>query len=217
MAPPSPPAEPRWPPALALAALVALPSLLPGHLAIGPTWLLPALAGALLVAIVAVSPLAATRRSTGVRALIIALTVLLILGDAWMTWRLTGDLVRGGPSTANGEVLLSSGGLVWANNTILFGLVYWELDSGGPAARAEQVHPHGDFSFPQQVSPHLAGHGWRPRYVDYFYLGLTNALAFSPTDVMPLAPWAKLTMSAQSLISFVVVGLVIARAVNILA
>jgi hypothetical protein len=209
-------AEARWPPALALAALVALPIMLPGHLAIGPTWLLPALGGALLIAIIAVSPMAATRRSAGVRALAIGLTVLLILGDAWMTLRLTGDLVRGGPSTANGEVLLSSGGLVWANNTILFGLVYWELDSGGPAARAERVRPLGDFSFPQQASPHLAAQSWRPRYVDYFYLGLTNALAFSPTDVMPLAPWAKLTMSAQSLISFVVVGLVIARAVNIL-
>jgi hypothetical protein len=211
------PTEPRWPPALAMAALVALPILLPGHLTIGPTWLLPALGAALLIAIIAVSPIAATRRSIDVRALAIGLTVLLILGDAWMTFRLTGDLVRGGPSTANGEVLLESGGLVWANNTILFGLVYWELDSGGPGARAKRAHPHGDFSFPQNASPHLAGHGWRPSFVDYFYLGLTNALAFSPTDVMPLAPWAKLTMSAQSLISFVVVGLVIARAVNILA
>jgi hypothetical protein len=202
---------------LALAALVALPILLPGHLAIGPTWLLPALGAALLVAIVAMSPMAVTRRSTGVRTLAIGLTVLLILGDAWMTFRLTGDLVHGGPSTANGEVLLSSGGLVWANNTILFGLVYWELDAGGPAARAERLHSPGDFSFPQHATPHLAAQGWRPRYVDYFYLGLTNALAFSPTDVMPLASWAKLTMSAQSVISFVVVGLVIARAVNILA
>jgi hypothetical protein len=209
-------AEPRWPPALALAALVALPILLPGHLAVGPTWLLPALGAALLTAIVAVSPLADNRRSAGARALAIGLTLLLILGDAWMTFRLTGDLVHGGPSTANGEVLLSSGALVWTNNTILFGLVYWELDSGGPAARAERIHPHGDFSFPQHATPRLAADDWRPRYVDYFYLGLTNALAFSPTDVMPLAPWAKLTMSAQSLISFVVVGLVIARAVNIL-
>jgi hypothetical protein len=210
-------AEPRWPPALALAALVALPILLPGHLAIGPTWLLPALGAALLIAILMVSPSVVTRRSAAVRALAIGLSVLLIAGDAWMTLRLAGDLVQGGPSTANGEVLLASGGLVWANNTVLFGLVYWELDAGGPAVRAGHARANGDFSFPQQASPHLAAHGWRPHYVDYFYLGLTNALAFSPTDVMPLAPWAKLTMAGQSLISFVVVGLVIARAVNILA
>ena len=27
--------------------------------------------------------------------------------------------------------------------------------------------------------------------VGYLYLGFTNATAFSPTDVMPLARWAK--------------------------
>jgi len=33
---------------------------------------------------------------------------------------------------------------------------------------------------------------------------------------MPFASWAKLTQAVQSLISFVVIGLVLARAVNIL-
>jgi hypothetical protein len=32
---------------------------------------------------------------------------------------------------------------------------------------------------------------------------------------MPLAAWAKLTMSLQSLMSLTVIGLVIARAVNV--
>jgi hypothetical protein len=209
-------AEPRWPPALALAVLVTLPVLLPGHLNIGPAWLLPVLGGALFVAIVSIAPTSDARRLGKLRALAIGLAVLLIVGAAWMTARLTLDLVQGGPSTANGEVLLSSGALVWINNNILFGLFYWELDAGGPAARARRARPHAAFSFPQQAAPHLAPDGWRPLYVDYFYLGLTNALAFSPTDVMPLVPWAKLTMAAQSLVSFVLVGLVIARAVNIL-
>jgi hypothetical protein len=40
--------------------------------------------------------------------------------------------------------------------------------------------------------------------------------AFSPTDVMPLASRAKLTIAAQSLIPFAVVGPIIARAVDIL-
>jgi hypothetical protein len=47
------------------------------------------------------------------------------------------------------------------------------------------------------------------------YLGFTNATAFSPTDVMPLAPWAKITMAVQSVISLAILGLVIARAVNV--
>ena len=52
--------------------------------------------------------------------------------------------------------------------------------------------------------------------MDYLYLSFTNATAFSPTDVMPLSRWAKLTMLVQSLVSLVTIALVIARAVNIL-
>ena len=67
------------------------------------------------------------------------------------------------------------------------------------------------------MSPSLAPARWRPRFIDYLYLGLTNATAFSPTDAMPLAPWAKITMALQALISLIILGLVIARAVNVLA
>ncbi|MDT7671776.1 MAG: hypothetical protein QOC74_4559, partial [Pseudonocardiales bacterium] len=55
-----------------------------------------------------------------------------------------------------------------------------------------------------------------PGFVDYLYLSFTNATAFSPTDVMPLSRWAKLTMLVQSLVSLITVALVIARAVNVL-
>jgi hypothetical protein len=44
---------------------------------------------------------------------------------------------------------------------------------------------------------------------------MTTSTAFSPTDVMPLARWAKMSMGLQSLISLAVVGLVVARAVNV--
>jgi hypothetical protein len=57
--------------------------------------------------------------------------------------------------------------------------------------------------------------GWRPAFYDYLYLGFTNATALSPTDVMPLAWWAKLAMTVQALGSLSVLGLVVARAVNI--
>jgi hypothetical protein len=72
-----------------------------------------------------------------------------------------------------------------------------------------------DFAFPQHASPRVARSDWRPHFVDYLYLGFTNATAFSPTDVMPLAPWAKITMAIQSFISIAILGLVIARAVNV--
>jgi hypothetical protein len=97
----------------------------------------------------------------------------------------------------------------------VFSLLYWLLDSGGPLARYLGEREYPDFAFSQQLSPELAPPGWRPHYVDYLILGLTTNTAFSPTDVMPLARWAKLTMALQSLIALTVVGLVIARAVNV--
>jgi hypothetical protein len=65
-------------------------------------------------------------------------------------------------------------------------------------------------------NPELAPVEWEPGFLDYFYLSFTNATAFSPTDVMPLSRWAKLTMMTQALVSLVTLALVIARAVNIL-
>ena len=66
------------------------------------------------------------------------------------------------------------------------------------------------------TAPELAPDHWEPGFVDYLYTSFTNATAFSPTDVMPLSRWAKLTMLVQSAISLITVALVITRAVNIL-
>jgi hypothetical protein len=110
--------------------------------------------------------------------------------------------------------VLKVGNLVWLSNNIAFGLLYWEIDGGGSAARAHRLPRYPDFCFPQQLNPDRGPPGWRPRFHDYLYLGFTNALAFSPTDVMPLSGWAKLSMGVQSLLSVAILGLVIARAVN---
>ncbi|MGZ6582661.1 MAG: hypothetical protein ACXVE1_16935 [Gaiellaceae bacterium] len=116
-----------------------------------------------------------------------------------------------------GRQLLLSGGVVWLANAIAFGLAYWELDSGGPVARALAAEPRKpDFQFPQDENPQLAREGWAPRLLDYFYVSLTNAMAFSPTDAMPLTRPAKTLMSAQSTLSAITILLVAARAVNIL-
>jgi hypothetical protein len=101
------------------------------------------------------------------------------------------------------------------SNNIAFALLYWELDGGGAATRARHPPTHADLAFPQQLNPRIAPPDWRPRFIDYLYLGFTNATAFSPTDVMPLAPWAKIAMAIQSLVSLGILGLVIARAVNV--
>ena len=112
--------------------------------------------------------------------------------------------------------VLMTGGAVWVTNVIVCALIYWELDSGGPAARANASHDKPDFLFPQMTSPDLARHDWEPMFVDYLYLGFTNATAFSPTDTLPMTRWSKLTMMFQSGVSVALVALIIARSINIL-
>jgi hypothetical protein len=127
------------------------------------------------------------------------------------------SLVSHTAANITGRQLLMSGGVVWLANAIAFGLAYWELDSGGPVARALSEEPRKpDFQFPQDENPQLAREGWAPRLMDYFYVSLTNAMAFSPTDAMPLTRLAKTLMAAESTLSAVTILLVAARAVNIL-
>jgi hypothetical protein len=208
--------EDRWPMALAVLAIIVLTLLLPNSLVIRPRWAVPAVEGLLLVAVVASDPGRIDRRSKSVHALSITLIGVLVATALWCTVELIGELVRGGPSTGSAGILLAAGGIVWVSNCIAFGLLYWELDGGGPAARAHGMPAHPDFAFPQQLSTSIAPDDWRPQFVDYLYLGFTAATAFSPTDAMPLRPWNKLAMMVQSSISLVLLGLVVARAVNVL-
>ena len=114
-----------------------------------------------------------------------------------------------------GQLLLNAL-VVWGTNLIVFGLIFWELDGGGPVKRVMYGRRTPDFQFPQDQFPALAPKGWRPRLLDYEYVSLTNSLALSPTDAMPLSRRAKSLMALESLISNAVIVLVIARAVNIL-
>ncbi len=117
-----------------------------------------------------------------------------------------------------GRQLLLSGGAAWFTDAIAFGLAFWELDCGGPVARAFATAPRKpDFQFPQDENAQLAREGWAPRLWDYFYMSLTNSMAFSPTDAMPLTRPAKALMAAESTLSAITVLLVAARAVNILS
>jgi hypothetical protein len=208
--------ERRWPMVVAVLFLMVLPYAMPGTVELNPRWVLPVVEGLLLIVIIAADPGRIDRRSDVLRGLSIGLVGVLLVTVGWATVRLIVDLVTGAASVSTAGPLLQAGAVVWLGNAIVFAILYWELDSGGPAQRAFRAPTYPDFAFPEQSSPHLAPPGWRAIFVDYLYLGFTNALAFSPTDVMPLAHWAKLTMAVQSMVSLLILGLVIARAVNIL-
>src|SRR6476619_3374751 len=186
--------ESRWPMAAAVLGTMVLTVLLPDDLRLAPRWVLPTVEGLLLVALIAGDPGRISRRSAALRAASVALISVLALSAIWSTVQLIDDLIHGGPETSSASALLQAGGNVWACTVLAFSLLYFELDCGGAAARVERMPSSPDLAFPQQLNPEVSDPGWRPRYVDHFYLGVTNSMAFSPTDVMPLAPWAKLAM-----------------------
>jgi hypothetical protein len=130
---------------------------------------------------------------------------------------LVTSLIAHSGANITGRQLLFSGATVWLTDAIAFGLAFWELDCGGPVARALSTLPRKpDFQFPQDENPELAREGWSPKVWDYFYVSITNSIAFSPTDSMPLTRSAKTLMAAESALAGVTVLLVAARAVNIL-
>ena len=209
-------AEKRWPMAFTLVLAMAVPLLLPARFSLGQPWAVPALEALLLVAIVVIDRGRIDRRSALGRVLSLALVAVLIADAAGVTARLVVDLIEGGPETNSASDLLKTGFLVWLYTIIAFSFLYWVLDGGGPESRFLAPPQFPDLAFPEQLNPQVASPGWRPEFFDYLYLGFTDATALSPTDVMPLARWGKLTMTVQAVGSLMILGLVIARAVNIL-
>ncbi len=206
---------PIWGPLLIVAIAIALDVVLPNKLRLGPRWLLPGLEALLLVGLALASPSRRARHYQRRRAVVLTLIALISATNAVSLALLVHYLVSGGHET--GKDLIFSGVLLWVNNVLIFGLWYWELDRGGPVERMRETPDPPDFLFVQMSSPELAPKDWVPSLVDYLYLSFTNSTAFSPTDTMPLTSMAKSLMAGQSLVALITVGLVVARAVNILA
>jgi uncharacterized membrane protein len=198
-----------------LAAIVLQILLSPKFTGALPRALMPSLEGALLIGLFIANPVRIERRGPVVRSGSIGLILLITGANAASAVLLIRDILEGKTGGTAGP-LLASGASIWATNVIAFALWYWEFDRGGPVHRAQATLKLPDLLFPQMANPELAASDWEPQFADYLYLSFTNATAFSPTDVMPLAIWAKLTMLVQSAVSLGVGALVIARAVNIL-
>jgi uncharacterized membrane protein len=207
--------DPVWAPQLVVLAAIALQLVLPNRLTIGPYWLLPAVEGLLLVGLAVVSPHPRMRHRPLRRGIAMGLIALVSAVNIYSLIELTLHLLHGG--MVGGRPLIFSGVALWVTNVLLFGLWYWELDRGGPLERASRSRQTPDFLFPQMAdAAKFTRPNWTPGLVDYLYLSFTNATAFSPTDTMPLSATAKTLMTAQSVVSLLIVVLVVARAVNIL-
>jgi len=201
--------------AIAVLALMAVALIAPPRLSIMPGWLLASIEGLLLLALIVGDPGRIDRTGPWQRRTSVALVAVILASTLGSAALLIVDLVTGSPLTSQADQMLLAGAKVWLGNNVAFALLYWGFDGGGPAARARSLPRYPDFAFPQQLNPDLAPPGWRPHFIDYLYVGFTTANAFSPTDTMPMAHWAKVAMGSQALISFAIVGLVLARAVNV--
>jgi uncharacterized membrane protein len=205
--------DPLWPGQLATLVALLLYLTLPQELTIGPGWPLPVAEGLVLAALVVAAR--AGREARQRRAVAIGLVLVAALVNLVSLGLLTHFLLAGGQ--AAGADLIGGGAIIWTTNLLLFAVVYWELDRGGPLRpRTEPTPVAPDFLFPQMSDPRYAAPGWQPRFVDYLYVSLTNQTAFSPTDTMPLTPRAKLLMGIQGAAALVTIGVIVARAVNVL-
>ena len=118
--------------------------------------------------------------------------------------------------TVDALVLLSTAVTIWISNVVIFSLLYWQVDRGGPNARAAGFHGRADFSFPRGEPEDGVPEDWQPQYLDYLFLAFTAATAFSPTDALPMTQRAKMLLMTEATISLVTVVAVAARAINIL-
>jgi hypothetical protein len=208
--------ESRWPVISAIVAVFVLLILLPARVRVFQIWVGCALAAALIAPMVAVSLSGDNRRWLQIEG-IATLVFILITGFALLDnlQFLLSQMVRG-EVKLSGFTLLTSSIAVWATNVLIFSLVYWRIDRGGPEARANQATVKPDWLFPQQTAPELAPSGWCPSFIDYFFLAFCTATAFSPTDALPLTSRAKALMMLESVLALVTVITVLARAINIL-
>ncbi len=215
--------ENRLPPAIAVVVAGLTYALLPGTLLFGPRLLIPALELALLIALVATNPRRMNRETRWSRIASIVQASIVIITNLVALGMLVHELTQ--PKTPGGPLLVGAM-QVWLTNVIGFGLLFWELDRGGPVARRTKARKDlqpAEWRFTQDedidtVAEVAAGSsqksGWIPTFTDYLYVSLTNSSAFSPTDTMPLSTRAKALMGIEATAALLTSLLVIARAVG---
>lgn len=209
--------EPRWPVALTIIVAIILLAVLPGRVRIFPSWFPYVMGIIVLVPMAGVALTAARARWLRIeRAVMLLFVLIATAGNIANLTNLISAMIHR-PADVSGLQLLSSSIAVWVTNVLMFSLLYWQMDRGGPEARMSKPHTRVDWLFQQESAPAgRAPSDWQPAFADYLYLGFSTATAFSSTDVMPLTTRAKMSMMFEIAISLVTIVVVAARAINIL-
>ncbi len=209
--------ESRWPVLFALITAIVVQRLIPEQYTLVPRWPLISLEVALVLVLLVLNPVRLSRSTVTGKYVSWVLLAAITVDNTLSAFHLDRKIVTGAVSN-NPAVLLGGGAGIFVTNIIVFGVWFWELDRGGPFARKAGENPYPDFMFPQMsgVPAQVARPDWRPTFVDYLYVSITNVMAFSPTDTMPLSARAKLLMTVQATVAVSTLVLVVARAVNVL-
>ncbi len=200
---------------VAVLATGFLRAVLPAQLGLGNRWLLLVIVVVVLGVLIIGNPGRIDQDRPWLRVLTSCMIGVITVANAYAAVRLAGDIIDGSAYTSSGKVLLEGGGAIWLTNVIVFALWYWELDRGGPVARARGSAVPPSLVFPEMSSPEYVGANWYPKFVDYFHFSFSTATSFSPPDVSAIRPWMKLVMIAEEATSIIVAILVVSRAVNI--
>jgi len=193
---------------------IFLQLLLPDRYVFGSRYLLIGAEVLLLVAMSFTTPKERIFKSLSRRINVFLLIILTSVANGYGLVQVTRHLLQSGH--VNGRDLILTAVNIYLTNIIIFGLWYWEMDAGGPGQRLLAAKHEQDFLFPQNQHEDYKHPHWQPTFIDYLYVSSTNAMAFSPTDTMPLSRRAKMLMLAQATLSLISIALVAARAVNVL-
>jgi hypothetical protein len=207
---------PRWPPALAILVVLFVMIVLPHHVLVMPIWVSRLAGLAVLVPMAAVALTTASTRWLRIERTMIMLAAVVYIANTIVELADMIGIITLHPPGSRAISLLSSSVAIWVANVLTFSLLYWQIDRGGPYARASKLRVKPDWLFPQAMLPEDVLPDWRPLFLDYLFLGYNTATAFSPTDVLPLSRRAKMLMMLESAISLLTIVLVAARAVNVL-
>lgn len=207
--------EPVWHVQVAMVVAIALQLLLPDKYVFFSRYILIIIEALLLILLSFTTPKQPIFKSMSRRINVFLLIILTSLANSYSLFQVARALLESG-QVSNGRELILTAINIYLTNIIIFGLLYWEMDGGGPGERRQIISHAKDFLFPQDQNPTYKHPGWQPIFTDYLYLSATNGMAFSPTDTLPMSRRAKMLMLGQATIALVAVALVAARAVNIL-
>jgi hypothetical protein len=208
------PKDPRWPAIVALLAVAFLITALPSRYQTTPTWFPWTIVGIVTVAMLLVAAFPASilwRRVE--RTVVLSAAFISCLLGAFADAKLVTDMITHHHGYSS-VTLLESATTIFVTNILIFALLYWQLDLGGPPARDAGLSGHPDFRFAQSEDDAR----WRPGFVDYLYVAFASSTSFQPPDhARPVSHRAKILIMLQASISLTTLFLIASRAIATLS